>query len=177
MTFREKVQRKLCWLWWRFNRERAHGPFRISATGVQPKHLMLVLPPEFHDFDIARLLIDPILDRTQPRAATIVLRENFRTWLSPDLRAKVVTFDIAKQNWLGLPTNGICEKAQDVGADVVIDLTPTFTPYTAAISSASRAPLRITVDNQFESGFYNFFIRGETERPLAERYDMLLKYV
>lgn len=177
MTFREKLRRRAAWWWWKFREGAIDSPFRVTSDGVRPQHLMVVLPQEFHDFDVARNVIEPLLSRTRPRFTTICLRVNFRTWLSPDLRAKIVTFDPAKKNWLGLPTNGICEQAREVGADVVVDLTPGFSPYTAAITAASRAPLRISMESEQDSDFYNFYIQPEGERDLAGRYDMLLRYV
>lgn len=177
MTWRERVKRKLCWQWWKLKNDVATEPFRISAEGVRPQHLMLVLPPDFHDFDIARHAIEPLLQRTKPRFATIVLRENFRTWLSRDLGATVLTFDPAKKNFLGLPSNGICGKARDAGADVAIDLTPGFSPYTAALTASSHAPLRISMDRDQGFDFYNFYVHESEEKNLPERYQMLLKYV
>ncbi|MBI5058497.1 hypothetical protein HZB60_01810 [candidate division KSB1 bacterium] len=177
MTLREKLLRRACWFWWKLREGRIEAAFKVTSAGVRPQHLMVVLPAEFHDFDVARNVIEPLLQRTQPRFATICLRENFRTWLSPDLRAKIVTFNPARKNWLGLPTNGICEQARDVGADVVIDLTPSFSPYTAAITAASRAPLRITVERELGSEFYNCYVLPDGDRDLAGRYEMLLRYV
>jgi hypothetical protein len=177
MTWREKLRRRVCWWWWNFREAKIDSPFKVTSAGLRPQHLMVVLPEDFHDFDVARAVLEPLIERTQPRFTTVCLRENFRTWLSPDLRAKIVTFDPAKKNWLGLPTNGIREKAREVGADVVIDLTPNFSPYTAAITAASRAPLRITVERELQSEFYNFYIQPAGERDLAGRYEMLLRYV
>lgn len=177
MTFREQTKRKLCWLWWKLRNEIPSTPFSMKSSGLRPDHLVLVLPPDFHDFDVARHAIEPIIKKTQPRHATIVLRENFHTWISRDLGAKLLTFDPAKKDLLGLPSNGICDKTRELGADVTIDLTPGFSPYTAALTAASHAPLRISMEHDQGFNFYNFYVHDAAEKTLAERYQMLLQYV
>jgi hypothetical protein len=177
MTFRESLKRKLCWLWWKLRNDVPSAPLNVTSNGLRPHHLVLVLPPEFHDFDIARHAIEPLMSRTQPRQATIVLRENFRTWIGREVSAKILTFDPAKKDFLGLPANGICDKTRELGADVTIDLTPGFSPYTAALTAASQAPLRISMERDHGYNFYNFYVHEAQDKTLAERYQMLLRYV
>ncbi len=177
MTWRERLRRKLCWTWWSFRQGLPISHCKIPAKGLKPDHLMLVLPPDFHDFDVARNIVEPLVVQLDAGKVTVMLRENFRTWLSRDLKVNVRTFDVSKKNWLGLPTNGICDTARELGVDVAIDLTPGFSAYTSAICAASGAPLRITMDNEETHGFYNVQILSHDERSLADRYVMLLKYV
>ncbi len=177
MTVWERMRRRLCGLWWSLKREPLSGKFTIPATGLKPEHLMVVLPPEFHDFDVAQHVLVPLIERLNPLETTVLVRENFRTWLSSDLRATIVTFSLEQKNWLGFPKDAMCRKVRELEADVVVDLTPYFDPYTAALAAASRAPLRISLDTEQWNDFYNFFVTHEAGKTLAERYEILLRYV
>jgi hypothetical protein len=177
MTTKERLQRRLCGLWWTMRRGKLSGKFSIPKGGLRPVHLAVVMPPEFHDFDVALHVLAPLIERMNPRTTTVLVRENFRTWLSADLNVKIVTFDTAAKNWLGFPKDPFCDKLKDLEADVVVDLTPGFSPFTAALAAATGAPLRISLDTEEWNDFYNFFIALDAGKTLAERYDVLLRYV
>ncbi len=177
MSFRDRLKRRLCWLWWSFRKESPSSQIKFPGSGFKPRHLMLVLPPEFHEFDVARRLVEPLIRQLEPMKTTIVVRENFRTWLARDPGIHVLTFDLNKKNWLGLPSNGICEKTRELAADLAIDLTPIFSPYTAALCASSNAPVRITLDGEETHGFYNVQLQSGEPKDLADRYQNLLQYV
>jgi hypothetical protein len=177
MTFKERSLRRLCGFWWTFRHGKPNHKFSVPKGGLRPKHLVLILPPEFHDFDVARLVIEPLIDHMNPEQTTVFVRENFRTWLSPDLGLKLVTFDPLVKNWLGFPKPDIYRKLVEIEPDVVLDLTPGFSPYTAALSAMTGAPLRISLDIEQWNDFYNFFIQLDGTKTLAERYEILLRYV
>ncbi|HEY3295931.1 MAG TPA: hypothetical protein VGL38_10870 [bacterium] len=177
MTLKERLRRRLCGLWWRVRGEPLSSKFTIPASGLKPEHLAVVLPPEFHDFDVAQHVLEPLMEHLNPYQTTVLVRENFRTWLSPDLGARIVTFDVAQKQWLGFPKEPVYRKARNIEADVVVDLTPAFDPFTAALAAATRAPLRISLDTEQSNDFYNFFITHDEGKSLAERYEILLRYV
>jgi hypothetical protein len=177
MTIKERIQRRICGLLWRLKNGKLTGKFTIPKGGLRPRHLVVVMPPEFHDFDVALHILVPLIERMNPGSTTVLIRENFRTWLAADLGVQILTFDINAKKWPGFAVESICNKVQDLDADVVVDLTPGFDPFTAALSAASRAPLRISLDTEEWNDFYNFFIALDGEKTLAERYDVLLRYV
>jgi hypothetical protein len=177
MTTKEKYMRRLCAFWWKFRHGRLTGKFSIPKGGLKPKHLLIVMPPEFHDFDVALHVLVRLIEHMNPAQTTVLVRENFRTWLSADLGVKIVTFDGNVKNWLGFPPDPLCDKVKDLEADIVVDLTPGFSPFTAALAAATGAPLRVSVDEVEWSDFYNFYISLDGAKSLAERYDVLLRYV
>lgn len=177
MTTKERWMKRLCGLWWTLKRGRLNSKFSIPRGGLRPAHLAIVMPPDFHDFDVAQHVLQPLIEHMNPRQTTVIVRKNFRTWLSSDLGAKFFTFDGSAKNWLGFPPDKYCDKVRELEADVVVDLTPGFSPYTAALAASSQAPLRISLATEEWSEFYNFFINLEPDKTLAERYDVLLRYV
>lgn len=177
MTFRDKLRRRLCGTWWSFQHGSANGSFSIPAAGLKPRHLAVILPPEFDDFDIALRFLTPLIEHMNPAASTVIVSESYRTWVSRDLGARVLTFNTSEADWLGLPKSAVCHKIKELDTDVVIDLTPRFTPYTAAMAAISGAPLRVSLDTEHEHRFYNFFLTMEEGKPIGERYDLLLRYV
>lgn len=173
----ERLRRRICGVWWRLRHGRVQDSFSIPRDGLHPDHLAVVLPPEFHDFDVARHLLDPLLARLNPRRTTVLVRDSFRTWLSSDLDARIIAFDPNLRSWLGFPRENLLRKTRDLSADVVVDLTPSYHPFTAALAVSARAPLRISLDDEFRSDFYNCLIQTGPDASLTERYDALLRFV
>jgi hypothetical protein len=164
-------------LWWRLKYGKKEKSFNLSSAGIRPHHLLLILPPTFDYFDVARHMIEPLITHMRPRFITVLVPENFRTWISPDLGARVVVYDARKKNYLGFPTPDMRRKVGELETDVAVDLMPEFCPFTAALAAASLAPLRISLDSTQEPGFFNVFIKYAGEKDLNERYETLLKYV
>ena len=177
MTWKEKLRRRICVLWWRLKYGKIERSFNLSSTGVRPHHLLLILPQSFDYFDVARQMIEPLIEHLRPRLVTLLVPENFRTWISRDLGARVIPYDYRKKNFLGFPEPDMRRRVSEVEADVAVDLTPEFNAYTAALAAASGASLRISLDSQQEPGFYNVFIESNGEKDLGERYETLLRYV
>ena len=177
MTRKEKLRRKACVLWWKLKYGKKEKSFNLSSGGVRPHHLLLILPPTFDYFDVARHMIAPLIEHMRPRFTTILLPENFRTWISNDLGARVMAYDARKKNYFGFPEPAMRRKVSELEADVAVDLTPDFCAYTAALAASSQAPLRISLDATQEQGFFNVFIEFDGEKDLSERYQTLLKYV
>jgi hypothetical protein len=177
MTFKEQLRRRLCGLYWSLRQGKPQGKIAIPRAGLRPQHLAVVLPPEFHDFDVALPILVPLIERMNPYHVTVLVRENFRTWIHSDWGLKLCCFDYAPENWLGFPKEPVRRKARDLEADVLVDLTPGFSPYTAGLSAATGAALRISLDTEEGNDFYNVFIALDEQKTLAERYDVLLRYV
>ena len=177
MTLKEKFRRRLCGLWWSVQHGALDGRFSIPAGGLRPKHLAVIIPPAFDDFDVALKFLPSLIEHLNPAATTVLIAESYRTWLSRELGARIVTFDASAHDWLGFPRSQLCRKAKELECDVVVDLTPRFSPYTAALTAATGAPLRISLDEEHEHSFYNFFLTMEEGKTLTERYDILLRYV
>jgi hypothetical protein len=156
---------------------KSNACFSISSAPTHAKNLLVVLPSNFEDFDAARHILEPLLERMKPLCATIFVRENFRSWLPNDLRARIMTYDPAQHNWLGLPKEKVTRRIGDLEANVVVDLTPGFCAFTAGLAAASGAPLRISLNHEHAAKFYNLLITPEAGRTLQERYELLLSYV
>lgn len=177
MTFREAFRRRACAVWWRMRHGAAAGCFSVPAEGLAHRHVMIVMPPEFRDFEAALRILTPLLEKMNPPRATIIVRDGFRAWLPSDPRLRFVTFDPAKKNWLGFPPPTLQRAMGRLGADIAVDLTPGFSPFTAALAAATSAPLRISLDDEESNQFFNFHIRLPETRSLPERYAALLRYV
>ncbi len=177
MTNKEKMRRRICVLWWKLKYHRKEKSFNLSSGGIRPHHLLLILPPTFDYFDVARHMMEPLITHMRPRFTTLLVPENFRTWISADLGARVVAYDARKKNFLGFPEPDMRRRVSELEADVAVDLMPEFSPFTAALAASSLAPLRISLDSTQEPGFFNVFIEFAGDKNLNERYETLLKYV
>ena len=135
MTLRQRLHRRLCMAWWTLKHGKLEAHFSVPAGGLHPQHLVIVLPPEFREFDVAHRILEKLLRRLSPRTCTVLVRDGFRTWLSSDLGVRVVAFDPSAHNWLGFPKPQLVRRVKDIGADAVIDLTPGFNPFTAALAA------------------------------------------
>ena len=122
-------------------------------------------------------MLAPLLERMKPQSATILVRDNFRSWLPADLGAKILTYDPLIHTPMGLPKERLCRSVKEVEADVIVDLTPRYYAFTAGLVIAAEAPLRISLDHEHASKFYNLLISPEAGRTLTESYELLLTYV
>ena len=177
MTWKEKMRRRACLVWWKFKYGKKEKTFKFSSEGIIPHHLLLILPPTFDYFDVARHMIGPILAHTQPRFVTLLVPENFCTWISRDMDVRVLPYDYRRKNFLGFPDPAMRRKCAEIEADVAVDLMPEFDAYTAALAASSEAPVRISLDSTQQPGFFNVFIEADGEKDLGARYETLLKYV
>jgi len=163
--------------WWTLKHGKLEDHFSVPAGGLHPQHLVIVLPPEFREFDVAHRILEKLLRRLSPRTCTVLVRDGFRTWLSSDLGVRVVAFDPSAHNWLGFPKPQLVRRVKEIGADAAIDLTPGFNPFTAALAAATAAPVRVSLDCGRHNQFCNYFIQMDEAKSLPERYDALLQYV
>jgi hypothetical protein len=177
MTRSESLRRRACLVWWRIKYGRKERSFNLSSNGIRPHHLLLILPPTFDYFDVARHMIEPLIAHMRPRFVTLLVPENFRTWISRDLDVRVMPYEVRKKNFFGFPDPSMRTKCSDIEADVAVDLMPTFNAYTAGLAASSQAPLRISLDVVQQPGFFNMFIESDGEKDLVARYETLLKYV
>ena len=177
MTWKEKLRRRVCVWWWRLMYGKIEKSFHLPSTGIRPHHLLLILPPSFAHFDVARQMIEPIIAHMKPRLVTLLVPENFCTWISRALDVRVMAYDFRKRNFLGFPKVDMRRKVGEIEADVAVDLMPEFSAYTAALAAASDAPVRISLDSRQEPGFFNVFIETDGEKDWGKRYETLLRYV
>ncbi|MFZ5433490.1 MAG: hypothetical protein ACOZB3_06930 [Calditrichota bacterium] len=177
MTARERFRRRLCVWWWTVRKGRPQGQFHVPHQGLHPQHLVIIMPPEFAEFEAALPIVNPVIERLQPVQATIIARDNFRSWLGQSSAFRLVTFDLNVHGWLGFPKSDLLHRMSKIGADVVLDLTSGFHPFTNGLAAAIGAPLRISFDVEPHHDFHNYVIRVDASKPLSERYRTLLGYV
>jgi len=177
MTARQKIHRRLCGWWWRIRHGHPRGHFHVPFAGLKPEHLVVIMPPEFPEFEAALPILAPLIERLEPSQATVIVRENFRSWLPQTSAWRLLTFDLNSHSWLGFPKAHLLHGARKIGADVVLDLTPGFHPLTNGLAAAVGAPLRIAFDDEERSNYHNYVIHVDRTKPLSERYRVLLGYV
>ncbi|MBU0692966.1 hypothetical protein KKC97_04335 [bacterium] len=177
MSFKEQLLRKLAILWWSLRGEKLPKSFSIPNGGLRAQHLAVILPPDFDEFDVARYAFDQLVEKLKPYRCTVIVRENFRSWINPGAGTKFLTFNPDNKNLLGFPENRIKHDIETLEADVVIDLTPHFTQFTAGLAAASHAPLRITLAKDHAGKFFNLIVHPARGRSLQEQYFVLLSHI
>jgi hypothetical protein len=177
MSLKERVRMRLAMMWWSMNGDHSLTPFTIPSEGLRAQHLAVILPPDFADFDVARYAFDQLVYKLRPYKCTALVPENFRSWLTTDMGAQYFVYNPNHRNFLGFPENHSCQEACGLKADVVIDLTPYFSQYTAGLAAATRAPLRVSLDKEYANRFYNLIVQPARGRSLQEQYHVLLTHI
>ena len=177
MSLRENLLHNMAVIWWSLKRPRHPDAFTVPAGGVKANHLVVILPPEFEDFDVARYAVESLADRIRPYRLTVLVRENFKSWLTGLEGARFLTYDPHRKNLLGFPANASRISARKLGADVVIDLTPRFSQYTAGLAAATNAPLRVSLEKEHAAEFFNVVVKPRQGRSLHEKYHVLLTHL
>lgn len=177
MSFKEQMLEKLALIWWSLRGDKLPQKISIPNTGLRAQHLAVILPPDFEDFDVARYAFDQLLDKLQPYRCTVIIRDNFRSWINPASGIKFLTYNPEHKNLLGFPENRVKQDVHNLDADVVIDLTPHFTQFTAGLVAASHAPLRISLAKEHANQFFNLIVHPARGRSLQEQYFVLLSHI
>ena len=177
MSLKEKIRKLLAMKWWSMNGTKTTTQFSIPAGGLHARHLAVILPPDFPDFDVARYAFDQLVHKLKPYKCTVLVRENFRSWLTTDTGAQYFVYDPDRKNLFGFPENQSCQEVRSLEADIVIDLTPGFSQYTAGLAAATCAPLRVTLDKEYANRFFNLIIQPARGRSLQEQYHVLLTHL
>jgi len=174
---RERLHRWLCSFWWRLRHGRPERQFSVSSVGIRPRHLIVIMPADFSDLEPALPIVGLLVERLAPQRATVVVAENFRNWLPRTAAWKQHTLDLNARDWLGFPKPDVLRRVRALDADVVIDLTPHFHPFTNALAAATEAPLRISLCAEDWNCYHNYLVKLDGSKSLAERYRLLLGYV
>jgi hypothetical protein len=177
MSFKERVRKWIAMKWWSINGDHAPTPFTILSGGLQAQHLAVILPPDFKDFDVARYAFDQLVYKLRPYKCTVIVRDNFRSWLTQDTNAHFLSYDPDRKSFLGFPEHHSCKEVRELEADVVIDLTPQFSQFTAGLTAATKAPLRVSLDKEYANRFYNLIVQPARGRSLQEQYHVLLTHI
>jgi hypothetical protein len=93
MSLKERILKRLAMMWWSMNGDNPSTQFTIPTGGLRAQHLAVILPPDFADFDVARYAFDQLVNRLQPYKCTVLVRENFRSWLTTDSGAHYFSYD------------------------------------------------------------------------------------
>jgi ADP-heptose:LPS heptosyltransferase len=177
MNLKEQLLKRAAIFWWSMHGEKLPNQFTIPNGGLRANHLAVILPPEFEDFDIARYAFNQLVGKLKPYRCTAIVRENFRSWINPDVGAKFLTYDPNQKDLLGFPERKSIQQVKQLDADIVIDLTPHFSQYTAGLAAATCAPLRISLDKEHANRFFNLIIYPARGRSLQEQYFVLLSHI
>ena len=152
---------------------------RIEMKGSRlcGKHLCIVLPPDFDNFELALRALPEVVRRIGAPQTTVWVRDNFRTWISSDLPIRLHPYQLQQVDWFFRPSHDVLHQMSALDCDLIIDMSPTATLYTSALVAASRAGTRVALSNERNHHLCNLLIHADPQRSLSERYDVLLTYL
>jgi hypothetical protein len=179
VNFWARAKQRLSLELWRMRhrREKALPEIVWPPQSLRPRTVIVFLPQDFEHFDAARRILNEARAKVDALLFIVCLRENYRSWIEAIPDTRQVVYGDAQKNWLGLPRAGFVGQLRQYDPDLVIDLSPCYDPFLAHLAVQSGARMRLSLNYPDAGLFYNLLIAPEGEKPLSERYKILVNYL
>ncbi len=165
-------------LWWfRHRRDKAVPEVVWPPQSARFRTVIVLLPENFEHFDLARRALSDARRKMDPLLFIVCLRDNYRAWIDATPHIRQVVYTDSEKNWLGLPRPNFIRRLRDYNPDMVIDLSPSYNPFLSHLCVLCGARLRLSLDYPNAGLFHNLLISPESEKPLSERYEILVSYL
>ena len=179
MTLWQRFKQRLSLELWRLRRgrEKAWPEVVWPPIAARPRTVIVLLPEDFEHFDVARRILTEAHRKMDPLLFVVCMRENYRSWIEPSPDTRQVVYGDSEKNWLGLPRARFVGYLRQYDPDLVIDLSPSYDPFLAHLAVLCGARMRLSLNYPNAALFYNLLISPEGEKPLSERYKILVNYL
>ena len=152
-------------------------PFDISLRLKQVSKLVICLPNEPSEAELACQIIPKLQLSLSPCAITLIYKEES---LSPRIKLSnvdVLSYSNDEVSRFNMPKKAFIQKFVHSSFDLVIDLSLPFQFTNVMIAWLCGAPLRVGFYHPDREAFYNFLVRQKNETSLLNSYESLVNYL
>ncbi|NUO18024.1 hypothetical protein HUU59_01050 [bacterium] len=160
MSIKERIGWKF--LSWRKG-EHAGGRITLPGAARHARKVCVLLPSNFDDFDIVRVILPEIFSRLENAQLTIWVRDNYRSWLIINESCSIMSYDPVQCTKLGLPDNAILKQIRSTEYDLLLDLSLNPELYVAALAKEVRAEMKVALAHPQTEEFYNLLVESDSE--------------
>lgn len=141
------------------------------------RRALIILPTEYDDAFTAGTTFKALKEKFDHLQITILTEGIRATPLNEFQKSKIIRMRSSHINKLFLPRQNFLRTILENKYDIVIDLNLDFVLYTAYISKASGANIRIGFAHKYTDYFYNIQFNVDRNRPAQEIYNQLVQYL
>lgn len=138
---------------------------------------LIILPVEYDDALAAGAAFKALFNKFEHLEITILTEGIRATPLSEFPKSKVVRISQSHVNKFFLPRQNFLQRILENNYDITINLNLDFILYTAYISRATGARIRIGFSHSASDTFYNIQFNVDRTKPVQSIYDQIVQYL
>jgi len=152
-------------------------PIDIFKQIKNATHVLICLPHEHEDKNLIMSSLHHFTHIFPKAKITIFYNRDDHQQKQSLNNFRVIDYSKQDLTGVGLPNGQLKRKIFRHKFNIVVDLSISFNFINTAITQVSKADLRICFYHEKREDLYNFVIRHETKRTLAELFNLLLKHL
>jgi len=134
-------------------------------------------PDDGVDAAAAETVLNRLRERFPEARVTLLALPGVDVTLPSDASLTVIQVEKPQLNLLGLPVKPFREMLRGIGADLAIDLAPSFNPLAGYICELSGARIKVGFAGPQGDLVYNYQVAPGPGRSGIERYQALARYI
>ncbi|RMD93856.1 MAG: hypothetical protein D6813_03315 [Calditrichaeota bacterium] len=154
-----------------------HPAINITQHLGQIQNILIFMPDTPEQFPLAINICKNIKDHFVNSSLTLFLNKSLVPYLDMHLDAKVLSYSRDDLNRLGLLKRAFYGKINQPAFDLAVDLNPAFNLVHIAFLQNTTIPLKVCLDHDEKSPFFNFNIRVKDNHSIEKQYNTLVKYL
>jgi ADP-heptose:LPS heptosyltransferase len=141
------------------------------------KSILICAPFAYEEFMAALPALNDIIGKFTDCRLSLIVLHNFRNWLNPPERGKIITIVPEDANFFKFPRKSLRRYIQRESYDLAIDLNLGGILFSSILCSVCGANLRVGFANQRSEYFFNFQVLPRPDSDVQDKYRALLKYL
>jgi len=153
------------------------SPINIVEHLARAKKVLIYMPNKIEHFGAALKSLEKLRAKRPDWQITVVTKLELVSFIHDGLRVDILPYGDEDINLLGLPKWSLKKHFRNASYDLALDFLFNFDLLSLKLLQLSMAPVRVCFDSSEKSWFYNFGIRVNPVEPLANKYNVMVKYI
>jgi hypothetical protein len=149
----------------------------IKKSFVNSKKILIFLPPNKEQFEIALSYLPRIKEIFKEREIVYILPDTFQNLFKEKFQGNPFYYQQKDITYFSLPSKKLLDFIKKEKFDISICLNPAFDIFSAYTCLRSEAKLRIGLYDEKGEDYFNFQVKKDGDKLLSERYNCLVKYL
>jgi len=152
-------------------------PIDVVDQLRKANHVLIYMPTKIEQFGAALKALTRLRQQKPDWKMTVLTGLEMVSFIDSQLQVDIVPYSNEDLNFLGMPKSSFKQLFQKSAFDLAIDFKLQFDPLSITIFQMSGAPIKVCMDSENKSPFYNLGIRVTSTESLTDQYNILVKYV
>lgn len=152
-------------------------PIDVIDQLTRTNRVLIYMPTRIEQFGGALKALTKLRELKPDWDITVLTKLEMVSFIDNQMKVDIVPYSKEDLNFVGMPKSSIKQLFQKAAFDLAIDFKLQFDPLSITIFQMSGAPIKVCIDSEDKSPFYNFGIRVTSTESLTDQYDILVKYI